>query len=124
VKYLLDSVIVIDHLNGVPAAAEFLAEHGKQCVMSAITRAEVLVGADERTEYAVVALLNQFPTLPITVEVADLGASLRRQHHWKLPDALQAAAAILAKVSLVTRDARAFKGADGLDVLRPYRIAG
>lgn len=122
-KYLLDSVVVIDHLNGVPAAAKFLAEHGKQCVMSAITRAEVLVGADERTEHAVLALLNQFPTLPVTGEVADLGASLRRQHRWKLPDALQAAVAILANLSLVTRDARAFKGAARLDVLRPYRVA-
>ena len=28
-RYLLDSVIVIDHFNGVEAATEFLAAHGR-----------------------------------------------------------------------------------------------
>lgn len=121
-KYLLDSVIVIDHLNGNPAASRFLAEHGEQCAVSVITRAEVLVGADAATETPITALLDRFPTLPITVEVADLGASLRRLHRWKLPDALQAAVAIIAELPLVTRDSRAFAGADELEVVRPYRI--
>ena len=35
-RYLLDSVIVIDHFNGVEAATEFLAAHGRDCVISVI----------------------------------------------------------------------------------------
>lgn len=43
-RYLLDSVIIIDHFNGVEAATEFLAAHGRDCVISVITRAETLAG--------------------------------------------------------------------------------
>lgn len=103
-KYLLDSVIVIDHLNGVAAASGFLSERGKDCAVSVITRAEVLAGVEPTTERPVTVLLNRFPTLPITIEVADLAARFRRIHRWKLPDALQAATAELAGLTLVTRD--------------------
>jgi predicted nucleic acid-binding protein len=104
VKYLLDSVIVIDHLNGVAAASAFLSEHSKDCALSVITRAEVLAGVDPATERPVTVLLDRFPTLPITAEVADLAAQLRRNHRWKLPDALQASTAEVAGLILVTRD--------------------
>ena len=45
-KYLLDSTILIDHLNGILKATEWLSklEDGEACI-SAVTRAEVLVRA-------------------------------------------------------------------------------
>jgi predicted nucleic acid-binding protein len=60
-KYLLDSVIVIDHFNGIEPATAFLAEQGSECALSAITRAEVLVGFDDDSEpLALVPLQGDF----------------------------------------------------------------
>ena len=78
-EVVLDSVILIDHLNGVPKATEYLAEAEGKAAISVVTRAEVLTGydADARTE---VELLNEFPLLEITRPIADLAASRRREH--------------------------------------------
>ena len=38
-KHLIDSVIVIDHLNGIESATEFLREHGPTAALSVVTRA-------------------------------------------------------------------------------------
>ncbi len=122
-RYLLDSVILIDHFNNVEAATTFLAEHGSECAISAITRAEVLAGFTVRTEPLARELLDVFPHLPITSEIADLAASLRRSEHWKLPDALQAAVAVQHGLVLVTRNTRDFRvGGKRVEVVVPYRV--
>ena len=43
-KFLVDSVILIDHFNGIDAATSYLRSVAKQARISALTRAEVLVG--------------------------------------------------------------------------------
>lgn len=43
-KYLLDSVILIDHFNNISQATNFIKKNHKLCYISAITRAEVLTG--------------------------------------------------------------------------------
>lgn len=121
-SYLLDSVIVIDHFNGIESATTFLAENGSASVISVITRAEVLTGFDTSTEPLAHELLDTFPTLPITAEVADRAASLRRTENWKLPDALQAAIALQHGLILVTRNTRDFRSSGELEVLVPYRV--
>ena len=70
-RYLLDSVILIDHFNGVAAASRFLAANGGECSISVITRAETLAGFDAASEPLARELLDGFVTLPVTVEVAD-----------------------------------------------------
>lgn len=105
---LLDSVILIDHFNGVPEATEFLARYHAEAAISAISRAEVLTGFDPEREAPAKALLDRFPTLPVDQEIADLAADLRRRHGWKLPDAMQAAVALYHGLRLVTRDANDF----------------
>jgi len=47
VIYLLDSVILIDHFNGVEAATTSLRECRSDAAISAITRAEVMTGFGE-----------------------------------------------------------------------------
>ena len=121
-KYLLDSVIVIDHFNGVEAATTFLAKHGSGCAISVTTRAGVLTGFNMKTESLARELLDVFTNLPITSDIADLAASLRRREHWKLPDALQAAVAAQHGLVLVTRNTRDFKVGGKLNVLVPYRL--
>jgi predicted nucleic acid-binding protein len=43
---LLDSVIIIDHFNGVPAATAYLLKMHARLAISVITRAEVLTGSN------------------------------------------------------------------------------
>lgn len=121
-RYLLDSVILIDHFNSVEAATTFLGEHGSECAVSVITRAEVLAGFTLRTEPLARELLDVFPHLPITAEIADLATSLRRSERWKLPDALQAAVAVQHGLILVTRNSRDFRVGGKVDVVMPYRV--
>lgn len=121
-RFLLDSVILIDHFNGIAAATDFLAETGAEATISVITRAEVLAGFDAATEPLARELLDHFPSLPITAEVADRAAALRRTHRWKLPDALQAAIAQHHGLTLVTRNTRDFQPGGAPAVVVPYRV--
>jgi len=104
---LLDSVILIDHLNGITAATRYLAS-AQQASISVITRAEVLAGVGLREVDAIKEWLDRYPTWAIDRATADLAAELRRTHKWKLPDALQAAIAQLHGLKLATRNTRDF----------------
>jgi predicted nucleic acid-binding protein len=121
---LLDPVILIDHFNGIEAATRYLAEHGAVCAISVITRAEVLAGSDDADAELALELLDQFPALPITIEIADRAAPLRRSERWKLPDALQAAVAMHHGLALVTRNTRDFRSGGALRVVVPYAVGG
>ncbi|WP_051149709.1 type II toxin-antitoxin system VapC family toxin [Methylohalobius crimeensis] len=107
--YLLDSVILIDHFNGVEAATRYLKENAREIAISVITRAEVLTGFSLERETLAKALLDRIPHYPVTKDEADLAASLRRQLRWKLPDALQAAVALHHRLKLVTRNTKGFQ---------------
>ena len=120
-RYLLDSVILIDHFNGVPAATEFLRQHRDECAISAITRAEVLTGFSAEALAAPRALLDVFACLPVDAAVTDAAASLRREHRWKLPDAIQAVLAMQHRLTLVTRNTKNFPARLGF-VLAPYAL--
>lgn len=97
-------------------------EHGSDCAVSVITRAEVLVGFDERAEHIACGLLDLFPTLPLVAETADIAARLRRSRNLRLPDAFQAAVALQHELALATRNARDFRGRGMPEVLVPYRV--
>ena len=121
-KLLLDSVILIDHFNGIAAATSFISEHQPEVAVSVITRAEVLTGFEPGTLKQATAFLDCFPTLGIDQTTADLAASLRRAHRWKLPDAFQAAIAQQNGLRLVTRNQRDFSPRRHRFVLLPYRV--
>lgn len=120
--YLLDSVILIDHFNNIAAATAFLREHRADSAISAITRAEVLTGFDEAQRALPARLLDGFPCLPLDKSVADLAAQLRREHRWKLPDAIQAAVARHHGLKLVTRNTKDFPPAAFDFVVMPYVV--
>jgi len=119
---LLDSVIVIDHLNGSEKATAYLQRLGAQGHVSAITRAEVLSGFDAAGAGLVRALLDTFPLIVIDAAVADLAAELRRTFRWRLPDALQAAAATQHGLKLATRNTKDFPPKKFDFVTVPYAI--
>ena len=101
---LLDSVILIDHFNGIEVATQYLRGVSDRASISVITRTEVLTGfAGDDLAFAR-ALLDRFPLLTIDRAVADFAAELRRSHGWRLPDAFQVAVARQHGLFLATRD--------------------
>lgn len=119
---LLDSVILIDHLNGVEAATAFLRAAGATAAVSAITRAEVLAGCTALEAPRVAALLDRFRFLPMDAPVADEGARVRRDTDLKLPDAIQAAFAMRHDLRLATRNVKDFRPARFPFVFAPYTV--
>ena len=107
-RWLLDSVILIDHFNAIDPATRFIAGESQDIALSPITRAEVLVGFGDGDRLLATELLDRFPTLPVAATEADLAASLRRSERWRLPDALQAAVARCNGLFLVTRNTKDF----------------
>ena len=121
-KYLLDSTIIIDHLNGIRQATDWLSRlDDDEGLISVITRAEVLVKASDQWE-AVSAFLDQYVCLPIGPDEADIAAGLRNRFHIKLPDAFQAAVAQNEELAFVTRDVTDFKKIPDLEVKIPYTL--
>lgn len=119
---LLDSVIVIDHLNDIAPATAYLASVAERSLLSAITRAEVMTGVTHPNHERVRQLLDGFHCISIDVRIADLAAELRRTWKWRLPDALQAAAAIFVGAQLATRNTRDFDPSIHRFVVVPYRL--
>jgi len=123
IKRLIDSVILIDHLNGIDKATRFIIDlDPSEAAVSVITRAEILAGLAKEDQAEVVALLDQYQLLVIDKPIADLAADLRRSHRWKLPDAFQAALALHHRIKLSTRNTKDFdpKKHDFIEV--PYRL--
>ncbi len=119
---LLDSVVLIDHFNGVQQATEYLAKVHRRSAVSVITRAEVLTGFDDAHKPAALSLLDALPTLGLDKATADLAAALRRRYGWKLPDAFQAALASISQLKLATRNTKDFPPARHDFVLVPYTL--
>lgn len=90
---LLDSVILIDHFNGIAEATAYLRQVRDEASISVITRAEVLTGFEAVDRQRAAMLLDRFPLFDLTKPIADLAADLRCEQGWKLPDAFQAALA-------------------------------
>lgn len=120
---LLDSVILIDHLNGIPQASEFLLTlDPAKTAISVVSYAEILTGLDKDGKRKALPLLNSFEILGIDTTVAEKAATLRQQHGWKLPDAFQAAIAILHGIKLCTRNTKDFNPQKHPFVEIPYYL--
>jgi len=120
---LLDSVILIDHLNGIDLATRYLERLNiQQTAISVITRAEILTGISNVHKQPVLSLLDQFILLIIDKHISDLAAELRREQGWKLPDAFQAALAVHHKIKLITRNSKDFDPLKQQYVEIPYQF--
>ncbi len=109
IERLVDSVILIDHFNGIDKATAFvLALDPGKTAISVITRAEILVGIEETEVQLIKTFLDQYSLLIIDRSIADLSAALSRKYGWKLPDAFQAALALHHKIKLATRNIKDF----------------
>ena len=123
VSILLDSVILIDHFNGIDPATEYLRSTREDAVVSVITRAEVLAGFSSRlARKTAEALFGHYECLPLVSDDADDAAPLRRHHGWALPDAFQAALARRHGLSLATRNTADFDPDRDSFVEVPYTL--
>jgi tRNA(fMet)-specific endonuclease VapC len=110
---LLDSDVVIWHLRGRSTVVEIviaLARKGR-LGLSAITRAEVLLGMREPERKATLHFLDVCETLPVTAATADLAGEIVRGFRAQgvtlaLPDALIGATALSASVPFYTCNPR------------------
>lgn len=117
---LFDTVILIDYLRGVTPARSECDRHSDRAI-SIITWMEVLAGATAASEADARTLLLNFQLLPLTPEVAERAAAIRKASGIKLPDAIIQATAEIEGRILVTRNTRDFQpGTAGVHV--PYTI--
>ena len=122
-RFLLDSVILIDHFNGIQKATDYLKAVAAEACISAITRAEVQTGLQDPDGLKKAReMLDRFLLIVIDAAIADSAAELRREYRWKLPDALQAAAAKTNGLTLVTRNVKDFPPERFEFVQIPYEI--
>jgi predicted nucleic acid-binding protein len=120
-KAVFDTNILVDYLNGIPAASREL-ELYEEIAISMVTWMEVLAGADDAEEEAVTRdFLSRFNVRPLDKAVAERAIKIRRQHKLKLPDAIIWATAMEQGRLLVTRNTKDFPETDpGIRV--PYRV--
>jgi len=117
---LIDSDVLLDFLDGYPAAATEIARY-RECCVSIISWMELLAGARTRADEDVRReFLAHFRVVPLTPEVAEEATALRRKYRLKLPDAIIWASAITENSLLVSRNTKDFP-ANQPGVYFPYR---
>ncbi len=117
---LIDSDILLDFLDGHPAAAREIARY-RECSISIISWMEVLAAARTQPDEDVRrGFLAHFRVVPLTPPVAEEAVKLRREYRVRLPDAIIWASALTEKCLLVSRNTKDFP-ADQASVRFPYR---
>jgi len=120
-KAVFDTNILVDYLNGLPAAKRELEQY-EEVIISMVTWMEVLAGADDAEEEAVTRdFLSRFKIQPLDKSVAERAIKIRRQHKLKLPEAIIWGTAMELGWILVTRNTKDFPETNpGIRV--PYRL--
>ncbi len=110
-KYLLDSNIIIYHLNGDKTATEFIRENIKNCAISQITYVEVLSFdfKDENERAEVKSFLECLDIFDTDKSIAVQYLKDRQQQKIKIPDNFIASTAQAKNLTLVTRNTDDFK---------------
>ena len=120
-KAVIDSDVLIDYLQGIPAAKAELRRY-RRPQYSIISFMELLAGARSEAErQAAEALLATLTRLELTEAVARRAVELRQSLHLKLPDAIVLATAEVEGCILVTRNTRDFPTSDPR-VRFPYKV--
>ncbi|HYF61605.1 MAG TPA: type II toxin-antitoxin system VapC family toxin [Herpetosiphonaceae bacterium] len=123
---ILDTDILLDHLQGSRAALEYLSAQmkaGETLALSVITLAEVLSSVRYDEEAPINTLLRLFFVLDITESVARQASVYLRQfrasHGLAQGDALIAATAYFAGAELITRNTKRYP-MDDITAVAPY----
>lgn len=112
-QYLIDSNIIIYHLNGEEIATNFLRENILNCFISRITFIEVLsfnFSINEKND--VINLLNTFTIIDTNEDISLQCLKNREIKKIKLPDNLIVSTAQINNLILVTRNIKDFENLD------------
>ncbi len=117
----IDSDVLIDYFDGIPASAEELTRYDS-LLISRISWMEVLVGArtPEQRELRE-NFLRHFRIIELDATVARRAISLRQEHRLRLPDAIVWGSALVHRALLVTRNTKHFPR-DHPGVRMPYAL--
>ena len=120
-KALFDTNILIDYLNGIPAARDEIARYDAPLI-SPITWMEVMVGAkSDNDDTQIRTFLSRFTQTPVNEKIAELAVMIRRDSRIRLPDAIIRASAQYESALLVTRNTKDFPP-DSPDIRVPYHL--
>jgi hypothetical protein len=112
-KYLLDSNIIIYHLNGEDIATKFISENRDVCTISRITFIEVLsFNLSPEEEYDIKELLESFIIIDTNKEIAIQSIKNIKAVKIKVPDNIIASTAQVHNMTLVTRNTADFNSLD------------
>jgi predicted nucleic acid-binding protein len=117
---LVDTDVIVEFLKGSAEATRSLSEIGaRNIAISAITRMELLVGAQNNRELArIEKAISAIQEIPISEPVSRGATSLikryAKSHGLKIPDGIIAATAIEQEIRLFTYNVRDFKFIEGL----------
>jgi predicted nucleic acid-binding protein len=107
-RLLYDTDVLIDHLEGVRPLPP-----GEDLAYTSVSRAELYSWKDA-DEPRIDRFLEPLEELTVDREIAEQAGRIRRDTRMKLPDALVAAAALLTRRQLVTRNRKDFRKVKGL----------
>ena len=113
VKYLVDSNIIIYHLNNEPIATKFLSQNYQEIAISQITYVEVLsFPFSTEQENEVKILLSKFKILDVDQAISNQAVENRKIKKIKLPDNFIASTAMVNGLTIVTRNVKDFRSFD------------
>lgn len=119
-RALIDTNILVDYLQGVPAARTELRRY-PEAFISPISWMEVMASAKSQDSALVSRFLSRFRQKPIDARVQALAVELNRTTRVRLPDAVIWATAHANDLLLVTRNHADFpKDAPGVRL--PYQL--
>ncbi len=118
-KLLLDTDVWVDYLRGYPEAVHYVNDQVESIILSAIVAAELYAGVrDDEDCTRLDEFLSQFPTVPVTIEIAKSAGLFKRDyqrsHGVGLADAIIAATAEAQGAKLQTFNIKHYPMLKGL----------
>ncbi len=124
---MVETTVLVDFLRGSDVAADYLdvVRLRTTLICSAVTQAELIVGALARAQFrAIDQLLDRFDIEPIVAQDSVRALSwLKKYYHAHgvgFHDCLLGAAAARLHIPIVTSNEKHFKILPGVKVIRPY----
>jgi len=119
-EFLVDSNILIYHLNNEPIATQFLTENFHKCCISQLSFIEVLsFDFTHEERLSVQSLLETFEIIDTTKEISLQAISNREIKKIKIADNIIVSTAQIHSLALVTRNIKDFQVLD-IELFNPF----
>ncbi len=123
-RYLIDSNIIIYHLNKDDIASNFLLQNFQDSAISRVTFIEVLsFNFTPEVQKTIIEYLERFEIIDTDKSISIQAIENRKIKKIKLPDNIIVSTAQVYNLTIVTRNAKDFK-ALGVDILNPFEDNG